>query len=114
MRFYHSSANFASNHHHAIRQFSDPADLDHNGVAGLQREVVWRHDPRSRQQDRAIRKFLTAEEKLSQFLERTLDLAHTRFASEYRCTRAANFNRNLPRPRFGFTFTDSDARPHGT
>src|SRR5262245_59939864 len=52
--------------HHAIAQRPDPADPDLDLVPCPQGEIIRRHDPGAGEEHRAVRKLLTAEEKLRQ------------------------------------------------
>jgi PAS domain S-box-containing protein len=77
-----STASGADWLNNGVGQIADAGDLDGNGVAVLQREIVGGNDARAGQQDRAVGEFVLAAEPADEVLEGAGHLAEVGFAAE--------------------------------
>src|SRR5439155_21432026 len=88
-----------------------PADLDANYVASGQGEVISRNDSGAGEENRAVRKRLTAEQIAYQFVEIAFDIGDGSFAFKDGFLSPLDLQLDDPRSRFGFISANTNERP---
>src|SRR5688572_14882356 len=97
-----------SDNRDGVLECADTRNGDAHRIAGFERERIVRDDPRARQQHRAVREYLRAEQILDELREPSFDLSGPRLAGKHRFASTLDLELNAPLPHVVFRGPDDD------